>query len=46
MSSHKKLLKLSEDTLKWLEEHNEDGHQNRNIERRKLQIEHLKKNPF
>lgn len=46
MSSYNKLLKLSEDTLKWLEEHNKDGHQNKSIERRKVQIENLKKNPF
>lgn len=46
MSSYNKLLKSIEDTLKWLEDHNEDGHQNKNIKRRKVQIENLKKNPF
>ncbi len=46
MSSYKKLLKAQEDTLAWLEAHNEDGHHNKSIERRKREIERLKANPF
>jgi len=46
MSSYKKLLKVHENTLKWLREHNEENHQQKNIDRREKELERLKNNPF